>query len=345
VDHVEAGPPEPVPRDELWPLMGEFAADLTRQWRQERPDVAHAHFWMSGVAAAHAARELGVPVAITYHALGIEKRRHQGPTDTSPRERCAYEAWLAAAADRVLATTRAERHELIRQGADPTRVAVVPCGVDPNLFHVDRRAPIHPRRVVCASRLVERKGLADVVRAIAGLPEVELLIAGGPPAAQLRSDPHARYLGDLAHELGAAGRVHLLGAVAHDELADRYRSAAAVCCAPWYEPFGLVAVEAMACGVPVVASAVGGLAESVVDGQTGVLVPPRNPAAIRAALDRLLGAPAERQAMGAAAARHATGYGWMRVAERTLHQFDSLRRDPNPRRSPRLPALTGAVAS
>jgi D-inositol-3-phosphate glycosyltransferase len=345
VDHVDAGPPEPIARDDLWPFMGEFAADLARQWRRERPDVVHAHFWMSGVAAADAAATVDLPVALTYHALGVEKRRHQGAMDTSPSVRCAYEAWLAANTDRVLATTDAERRELIRQGADPARVAVVPCGVDMDLFHPDGRRRPASRRIVCASRLVERKGLADVVCAVAALPDVELLIAGGPPRPELASDPHARALVQLADRLGASDRVHLLGAVAHDELADLYRSAAAVCCTPWYEPFGLVAVEAMACGVPVIASAVGGLAETVADGATGVLVPPRNPAAIRGAIERLVDDPAECQAMGDLAARHAARYGWPTVAAQTLQHYEALRVGASPARVPASPALSAAVAS
>jgi D-inositol-3-phosphate glycosyltransferase len=345
VDHVDAGPPEPIARDELWPFMGQFAADLARQWRRQRPDVVHAHFWMSGVAAVDAATTAGVPVALTYHALGSEKRRHQGAMDTSPSVRCAYEAWLAANTDRVLATTEAERRELIRQGADPARVAVVPCGVDVDLFHHDGGGRPPSRRIVCASRLVERKGLADVVCAVADLPDVELLIAGGPPKPELASDPHARSLMELADRLDASDRVHLLGAVAHDELADLYRSAAAVCCTPWYEPFGLVAVEAMACGVPVIASAVGGLAETVADGSTGVLVPPRKPAAIRDAIERLVADPATCEAMGALAARRAARYGWPTIAAQTLRHYGALRDGASPGRMPASPALSAAVAS
>jgi glycosyltransferase involved in cell wall biosynthesis len=345
VDHVEAGPPEPIPRDDLWPLMDEFAADLARQWQRERPDVVHAHFWMSGVAAVEAAAPLDVPVALTYHALGIEKRRHQGSMDTSPRVRCAYEALLACTTDRVLATTAAERSELIRLGADPARIAVVPCGVDVDLFRDDGRPRPPSRRIVCASRLVERKGLADVVRAVAELPDVELVIAGGPPKPDLACDPHAQSLVALAERLGASDRVQLLGAVAHDQLAELYRSAAAVCCTPWYEPFGLVAVEAMACGVPVIASAVGGLAETVVDGATGLLVPPREPAAIRDAIERLVASPAERQAMGDHAAQHAARYGWPTIAAQTLRHFRALAHEKSMAHVGTTSALSAAVGS
>jgi D-inositol-3-phosphate glycosyltransferase len=327
VDHVDAGPPEPIPKDELLNHMGDFADDLDRQWRAVRPDVVHAHFWMSGIAATRAADRLGIPVALTYHALGAEKRRHQGGADTSPSERLDVETWLAHHVDRVIATTAAESRTLVALGADPHRVTVVPCGVDLQRFGPSGATwppPTGRHRVVCVSRLVPRKGLADVVEAVAALPDVELLIAGGPPAAMLGEDGHARELVALADALGAGDRVQLLGAVDHHRIPALMRSADVVCCTPWYEPFGLVAAEAMACGVPVVATAVGGLAETVVDGTTGILVPPRRPASIRSAIAAMIARPAHRRAMGLAAVRRAANYGWDEIARRTLKVADEL---------------------
>src|SRR3954465_12031984 len=102
VDHVSAGPASPLPKDDLLPYMAEFAEDLSRQWKADRPDLVHAHFWMSGVAAMEAARPLGIPVVQTFHALGVVKRRHQGSKDTSPAERGAIEERLVRTADRIL---------------------------------------------------------------------------------------------------------------------------------------------------------------------------------------------------------------------------------------------------
>jgi glycosyltransferase involved in cell wall biosynthesis len=170
---------------------------------------------------------------------------------------------------------------------------------------------------VCVSRLVPRKGIEDVVTAVAGLPHVELLVAGGPPAAMLCEDEYAQSLLARARDLGAADRIHLLGAVGHDRVPELLRSAAVVCCTPWYEPFGLVAVEAMACGTPVVASAVGGLAETVDDGRTGILVPPQRPASIGAAIAAVVDHPRRRDSMHLASLARAQRYGWPAVARRT----------------------------
>jgi len=321
VDHVDAGPAAPLGKDELLPHMPAFAEDLRAQWADDPPDVAHAHFWMSGLAALEAGRAVGVPVALTFHALGVVKHRHQGAADTSPPERVALERWLAGEVDRVIATTDDERRELAAMGVDPARVAVVPCGVD--LARFRRDGPTEPRppgrrRVVVLSRLVERKGIGNVIEAMAALPGVELVVAGGPPAALLDDDPEARRCARLAARHGVADRVELRGAVARDAVPALLRSADVVACCPWYEPFGLVAVEAMACGVPVVASAVGGLAETVVDGVTGTLVPARSPASIAAAVAGLLADDARRVAMGREAARRARRYGWSRIAAQTL---------------------------
>jgi D-inositol-3-phosphate glycosyltransferase len=130
VDHVAAGPPQPIAKDLLFPYMEEFAADLRRQWWASRPDVVHSHFWMSGYAAVRAARPLGIPVLHTFHALGVIRKREQGVRDTSPPERHDVETGLMHAVDRALATCPEEVFELLRRGADRGRVGIVPCGVD-----------------------------------------------------------------------------------------------------------------------------------------------------------------------------------------------------------------------
>src|SRR5438046_370223 len=197
VEHVDAGPPREVPKDELLPYMDAFADELRRAWREEPPDVVHGHFWMSGRAALAAARPLGIPVVQTFHALGTVKRRHQGVKDTSPPTRLREEATLAREADRIVATCSDEVFELVRIGADLRRVAVVPCGVDLGMFQPDGPAVPRPSgaaRLLVVSRLVERKGIGDAVAAMARLPGVELVVAGGPPASELARDPEARRL-------------------------------------------------------------------------------------------------------------------------------------------------------
>jgi glycosyltransferase involved in cell wall biosynthesis len=335
VDHVDAGPPEPVPKDELPEHMPAFAEQLRERWAAEPPDVVHAHFWMSGLAALDAARAVasprGIPVVHTYHALGTVKRRHQGHRDTSPPERMRVERDIAARVDRIVATCSDEVFELLRMGADRRRIAVIPCGVDLERFTPD--GPSEPRtagapRIVSAARLVERKGIADAVRALRDVPGAELHIAGGAGgdgSATLAREPEARRLRALAEELGVGDRLVLRGRVERAAMPALLRSADVVVCAPWYEPFGIVPLEAMACGVPVVATAVGGQVDTVVHGLTGLLVPPRDPGALAAALAALLEEPERRAGLGRAGRRRARrSFGWDRVAAATLAVYEEL---------------------
>ncbi len=294
---------------------------------------------MSGLAAVRAARRLGIPVVQTFHALGVVKRRHQGDRDTSPPTRIEAERGIAGAVDRVIATCTDEVFELVRQGADRRRLTVVPCGVDVERFTPD--GPAEPRRdddrhrLVAACRLVERKGIGDVVTALAAVPDAELHVAGGPDRSALAADPEAARLRRLAAELGVADRLVLRGRVGRDAMPALLRSADAVVCAPWYEPFGIVPLEAMACGRPVVATAVGGQIDSVVDGVTGVHVAPRDPAALAAALRALLDHPERRAALGRAGVRRARErFAHDRVAAATRDVYEQVvaERSAPPRR-------------
>jgi glycosyltransferase involved in cell wall biosynthesis len=322
VEHVTAGPQRPLPRDSLLPYMDEFGDRLARSWRPDPPDVAHAHFWMSGLAALRAAARFGdLAVTQTFHALGVVKRRYQGAADTSPPGRVEAELEIANAVDRVVATCADEVFELVRQGVDRDRISIVPCGVDITSLRPSGRADLarrrdgRTRRLVVLGRLVARKGIDDVIRALPALPDTELVIAGGPPADELAGDPDAGRLRELAGELGVTERVRLLGGVGRERIAGLLTSADAVVCVPWYEPFGIVPLEAMACGVPVVASAVGGLSDTVVDGVTGRHVPPRDPERLAEVLAELLADPALCREMGAAGRRRAASrYSWPRVA-------------------------------
>jgi glycosyltransferase involved in cell wall biosynthesis len=324
VVHVPAGPAEHVPKDDLLPHMGDFAQFLLRDWTAKRPDVVHSHFWMSGLASVLAARELDVPVVHTYHALGVVKRRHQGAADTSPPERVRIERVVGREAARVVATCSDEVFELARMGLPRSRISVVPCGVDPDVFTPE--GPVAPkgalRRVVTVGRLVPRKGFATVVAAMKRLADAELIVAGGLSEPSLVDDPEARRLLAVAHEAGVRDRVRLAGRVSRADMPALLRSADVVACVPWYEPFGIVPLEAMSCGVPVVASAVGGITDTVLDGVTGLLVPPRDPDALARALRTLLDNPARRDAFGTAGVdRIRARYTWDRIAQDTVHAY------------------------
>jgi len=347
VDHIVAGPTTPLPKDELWDHMAAFSRALRRRWADRPPDIVHTHFWMSGWAALQARRALPdpPPVVHTFHALGVVKRRHQGVADTSPADRCRVEAQLLRDADHVVATCTDEVTELTALGGEPDRTTVVPCGIDPTAFHPD--GPIAPprrggHRLVVVSRLVPRKGIDDVIAALPALPGTELLVAGGPPAGALGSDPEVRRLRALARDLHVHDHVEFLGAVARPDVPALLRSADVVVSVPWYEPFGIVPLEAMACGVPVVGSAVGGLLDSIAHRSTGLLVPARDPDAVAAAVGRLLDNPSLRVHMGAeAAARVRQEFTWDLVARSTLEVYEKLRT----RRSLPSSATTWAVTA
>jgi glycosyltransferase involved in cell wall biosynthesis/phosphoheptose isomerase len=341
VHHVHAGPPEQIPKDDLLPHMPEFGRRLEEAWRHHQPDVVHAHFWMSGHASLPGTRELQIPLVQTFHALGHVKRRYQGEKDTSPPERLGIERDLAGSVDHVVATCTDEVFELVRLGAASGRLTVIPCGVDLERFRPD--GPREPRRpgmsrLLTVGRLVERKGIGNAIEALARVPDAELVVVGGPARADLHRDPEAQRLLGIARDLGVEDRVDLRGRVSRDDLPALIRSADAVVAVPWYEPFGIVPLEAMACGVPVVAAAVGGMIDTVVDGVTGVHAPPRDPERLAELLRSMLADADAREAWGRAGVRRARRlYDWNRIAAATLDVYAGL----TARRRPRSRRITG----
>jgi glycosyltransferase involved in cell wall biosynthesis len=333
VVHVPAGPARGLPKDQLLQYMFAFGRFLGRRWAADPPDVAHAHFWMSGLATQRAARPHGIPTVQTFHALGTVKRLHQGGDDTSPDCRIGLETLVARGADWVAATSTDEVFELIRMGRARSRTSVVPCGVDIDAFSPDGAAAARDSRgrIVSVGRLVPRKGFETLIRALARIPGAELVIVGGPPHAELARDREAQQLRRLADRLGVANRVRLLGGITRAGMPAVLRSADVVACTPWYEPFGIVPLEAMACGVPVVAAAVGGIRDTVVDDVTGRLVPPKDPDALAEAIAPLLRDEKRRGALGRAGRERARArYTWDRVAadsERVYERVAPVRRE------------------
>jgi glycosyltransferase involved in cell wall biosynthesis len=172
-------------------------------------------------------------------------------------------------------------------------------------------------------RLVARKGIADAIEALAMVPSAHLIVAGGADASKLVNDPEATRLRRLATRFGVDDRVDFIGQVCREQLAPLIRSVDLVLCTPWYEPFGIVPLEAMGCGVPVVGSAVGGLMDTVLDGVTGSLIPPRSPESIATAVRNLLSLPPNARAAmgryGVERVRHC--YDWDRVARDTERSY------------------------
>ncbi|WP_436698169.1 glycosyltransferase [Nocardioides sp. BYT-33-1] len=326
VDHVAAGPPEPIPKDRIAEHLAELAGGLADRWRADPVDLVHAHFWMSGVAAVRAARNVPrpPPVVQTFHALGVVKRRHQGAADTSPPGRVDAERRLLGEVDHVVATSTDEVRELAALGMPAGHASVIPCGVDTAGFTPAGTQP-PGRRLVTVGRMVPRKGYDTVIRSLARVPDAELVVVGGPSASALDGDPEIARLRAIARACGVADRVTFTGAVAPEEVARILPTCDIAVTGAWYEPFGIVPVEAMACGLPVVATDVGGHRDTVVPGGTGELVPPKDPDAMAAALRGLLDDPLRRRRYGAAARRRAVElFDWPIVVERTEAVYRAL---------------------
>ncbi|MGA0568101.1 glycosyltransferase [Rathayibacter sp. KR2-224] len=350
VVHVDAGPATRIPKDDLLPYMPQLAEGIAADWETRgAPDVVHSHFWMSGLAALGAVESIPtsrIPVVHTFHALGSVKRRFQGAADTSPTARRWLEPHVGSRAAAIVATSTDEVLELGRMDIASGKVHVIPCGVDPKAFSAKGpKAPKAARlRILSVGRLVPRKGVDIVIDALARLVkngvDAELVVLGSSGGAS-EADPEVARLADSAKASGVADRVRFMGQVDQTELPRWYRSADVVVCTPWYEPFGIVPLEAMACGVPVVAAAVGGLRDTVVDEGTGLLVPPFDADATASAIERLLTDPETRTEYGRAGReRVRTRYTWERVAADTADLYAHLAA-PSPART----FATGGTAS
>jgi glycosyltransferase involved in cell wall biosynthesis len=326
VEHVPAGPAREVSKDDLLEHMPAFARYLEQRWTEDPVDIVHAHFWMSGVASTRAARRVDIPVLQTFHALGTVKRRHQGASDTSPPERIGFERRLCRQVDHVIATCSDEIAELVALGLPLANATVIPCGVDTSVFRPGALPDLDGDRLLFVGRLVERKGVGNILEALGSLPRsVTLDIAGGPPADRLDDDAEVNRLRHIARRAGVQDRVRFLGAVARADVPALMRAADIIVDVPWYEPFGIVPVEAMACGRPVVGSAVGGLLDTVVPGVTGELVPPRRPDRLAPVLDELLADPQRRAGYGRAGRTRAVKeYQWSRVAAATARVYAAV---------------------
>jgi glycosyltransferase involved in cell wall biosynthesis len=338
---VPAGPAQPLGEEQLLPYMRDFAEFLYGEWRADPPDIAHAHVWLPGLAACLAGKHTGTPVVQTYHVLGVVKRRHHGSVDASSPGRPRIERLVGRAAARVIATSSDEVFELARMGVSRRKITAIPCGVDGEVFTPTgpavRKHAAH--RLVAVGPLAPHSGFDVVIGALLQLPGTDLVIAGQPEGEKLAADPEARRLTGLADEAGVTDRVHLIGPLARDDMPALLRSADLVVCTPTYEPHAIVALEAMACGVPVVASAVGALTDAVVDRVTGLHVPPGDAGALVAAVRGLLAEPMRRQAMGVAGRdRVSSRYGWDRIAAETLRTYEQAARSAVAARNPGPPA-------
>jgi phosphoheptose isomerase len=295
--HVPAGPPDYVRKEDLLPFMAEFTAFILKFCQREGKtyDLIHANFWMSGLVAAELKQVVGIPFVVTFHALGRVRRFHQGEADEFPTERVAIEQRIIAEADRIIAECPQEQEDLIRfYNADPAKIAIVPGGFDPGQFWPIGKAlarvalGLSPdeRLILQLGRMVPRKGVDTVIRGFAlllnqySIPAKLMIVGGESDEPNPVSTPEIGRLQAIAQEEGVSDRIIFVGRRGREALKLYYSAADIFITTPWYEPFGITPVESMACGTPVIGANVGGIKFTVRDGETGYLVPPKNPDAI-----------------------------------------------------------------
>ncbi|GAA2707040.1 MULTISPECIES: D-inositol-3-phosphate glycosyltransferase [Streptomyces] len=341
VRHIDAGPYEGLAKEELPAQLCAFTHGVMQAWAGHRPgyyDLVHSHYWLSGHVGWLAAQRWGVPLVHAMHTMAKVKNAALAEGDTpEPAARVIGETQIVRAADRLIANTEGEAGELIHHyDADPAKVAVVHPGVN-----LERFRPVPGGRAAARERLglpadalvplfagrIQPLKAPDVLlRAVAELLDrapglrrrIVVPVVGGPSGSGL-AKPEG--LQKLAARLGIADVVRFHPPVGQDSLADWYRAASVLVMPSYSESFGLVAVEAQACGTPVVAAAVGGLPVAVADGRSGILVEGHDPADYASALARFADDPQLSERMGQAAARHAQSFGWDAAAAATAEVY------------------------
>jgi D-inositol-3-phosphate glycosyltransferase len=341
--HATAGPSTVVCKEALLPYMDEFARFAIDFAIDEgiTYDIAHANFWMSGLVALAMKRALGVPVVVTFHALGHVRRKHQGDADRSPVARLALEEQIVREADGLVAECPEDATDLVTlYGADPQRMRLIPCGVDRARFHA---VPVERARsaigltsdapcLLQLGRMVPRKGVDDAIRAVAivrhmhGIPARLLVVGGETEDPGTQPTPEIERLRAVARDSDVANAVRFVGRRGGDLLRFYYSAADVFITLPWYEPFGMTPLEAMACGTPVVGSSVGGLKYTIRDGETGFLVPPRDPNAAADRIALLCTNSGIRAAFAAEAMRDVRDrFAWEDVAASMVAFYESAR--------------------
>lgn len=326
---LRAGPVERLdPMAEL-AHIAEFGHALADEWGRRTPQVVHAHGWIAGLAAQVGARAHSIPVVQTFHSLGVVRRRVLGASDDAMRIR--LERSLALSCARVIATSTQEVFELFRMGVPQRASTVVPPGVDVDLF--DRSGPALGRgsrfRILLVSRLQHTVEAERLLAAVSLLPDTELVIVGGPDAHERPHHAGLQRVRAVAGSLGIFDRVTMLGRIDRAHMPSLYRSVDVVAAAPEVPGTPLAALEAMACGRPVVASASGGLVDVVIDGITGLHVPPRDTLGLVDGLRRLRADAVLRDSFGLAGSDRArTRFPWERISAETVRVYRSVATRP-----------------
>jgi len=337
VVHLPAGPEAPIARERVHEHLDEFI-DGVEAWRIAlgvEYDLIHGHYWLSGVVGLTLRERWGVPHLQMFHTLGrLKNEVARAPSEREPTLRIAEESRIVREADRIVAANTVEREALVeRYAADAARIAIVPCGVDTDLFRAGDREKARAALalgdgplLLYVGRIAPIKGLDTLLDAVVRLRAAgraaRLLVVGGEtdePVEGLEATLRRR-----ASALGLSEAVRFVGAQPQRVLRDFYVAADVTVLPSYYESFGMVALEAMACGSPVVASRVGGLTTTVRDGVTGFLVPDGDPGALAARIDALLTDPDLAWRVGREGVRWAAQHRWPCVADAICREYTSL---------------------
>lgn len=339
VIHVKAGPEALIEKENLLGYMKEFTDNMLHFIRRQQVhySLIHAHFFMSALVASAIKKILRVPYVVTFHALGLVRKAYQKEMDKFPPERCAIEKFVVEDADRLIAECPQDRADLIKYyKADPEKISIVPCGFNPEEFRpYDRQEareklslPLHEKILLQLGRMVPRKGVDNVIRALGRLRaderKVRLVVVGGnsdQPDPSLT--PEIGRLQEIALKEGIAHRVQFVGRKDRQILPFYYAAADLFITTPWYEPFGITPLEAMACGIPVVGSRTGGVKYSVAEGKTGFLVPPKDPDSLAKKIGHLLDNPLLAEKMGKNGIRRVHKlFTWKKVSQQIADVYE-----------------------
>ena len=332
VIHIKAGPVEIISKENILGYMPEFTQNMLEFIKTTGADygLIHAHFFMSGLVAANLKAALNIPFAITFHALGHVRRIHQGNSDLFPAERLQIEEDIVQQADYIIAECPQDRDDLINHYSAPSyKIVIIPCGfshqefypIDKQLARKTLKLDADKHIILQLGRMVPRKGVDNVIKSLKYINDksaIQLVIVGGeneiPNPTQ---SPELSRLQIIAAEHGVETSIKFVGRKSREQLKFYYAAADIFISTPWYEPFGITPLEAMACGTPVIGSNVGGIKYTVVDGETGALIPPENPVALAAKIEELIGNPSYLSQLGQNALRRVNNYfTWLHVAEK-----------------------------
>jgi len=343
--HLPAGPEAPYDKNLVFDHLPEFVEGVKGFAQKEgiAYDLIHSHYWLSGWVARELRKSWGSPIIQMFHTLSrLKNTVAQSEEEREAARRIEVETEIMSFADRIVAATTVEKEQMTQlYGADPARIAVIPCGVDLSLFRPIPTDEARERLDICdrshvvlfVGRIERLKGIDTLLEAMAivvrDLPnwqeKICVCIVGGDASEDSAMvDKEMQRLQDLRTELGIADLVTFLGAQAQDALPDHYSAADVVVMPSYYESFGMVALEAMACGTPVIASQVGGLSFTVQDGVTGFLAPGQDPPALAKKITLLLENQALRNKLGAQGIQWARQHSWARIADQVISLYSDL---------------------